>query len=42
VFLKAQGIALEKLSTHLSVVIQKTKMVVFDFRRKKWTTWYGL
>jgi hypothetical protein len=31
----AQGIALEKLSTHLWVVIQKTKMVVFDFKRRK-------
>jgi hypothetical protein len=38
----AQGIALEKLSTHLWVVIQKNKMVVFNFRRKKWTTWCGL
>jgi hypothetical protein len=38
----AQGIALEKLSTHLWVVIQKNKMVVFNFRRKKWTTWFGL
>jgi hypothetical protein len=35
VFLKTQGIALEKLSTHLWVVIQKNKMVVFNFRRRK-------